>query len=572
MDMWRKIIGVALLLMFLMIVFMGMEKATFFQPLKEAFQTDTVATGVLNYGAMGKILKNIGYVNLVDNDEKRFVRTENGDLPTEEDLELIPFQKKRKVDEYLYKAQRNVDQDTLKQFFPNGLKQKKGWPVLAIKLPPEQLYDPQVGIIANRAKQGRSWERKAAVAFIKDGQVVYSSLAGLRVHGGLRRVVKPFQSYRLHFRKKYGIESIPAGVIFNKSGPIKTLVVSMTDWPPGQPINTPLSYDVSERMGCIVPEAKLVEVYLNGTSIGMAYVTEHLSRRQFDQYFTGKDFLFFKFRGKSTQQDERLYLRRFWAYAKDKKTFSMKKVASSIDIDNFTRHVFSWIYNGTTDACQGVGFMDTADANAKLRWINWDMDQSYYDVHGEMYHMVRESWEQEGVGLVYRKGSNYCDRSVLFTRLINESREYREYYGTVFSEILNHRLTEDFLLARVKYYGDMLAAYGDPHEDYIAMLSKFMHNRAEFLRREMVKQLGFVGPYTCQVQLPAHQRVIIDGFSYSTPYSGSYFQGQQVSLEPAEESNEAFAYWLVDGRKVSTRHLVHQIAKATHIEAVFYNN
>jgi hypothetical protein len=567
----RVIIQLALVLLLLLAFFYGMEKADFFQPLKRACQTDTVATGVLNYGAMGKILKALGYVDLVDNDGKRFIRTDHGDASAGEDLAVIPFQKKRKVDEYLYKVHPGGKRDRLQHFFPHGLTQKKNWPVLAIKLPPEHLYDRKTGIVANKDKQGRDWERKADVAFIKDGEVVFSSSVGLRVHGGKRRIVKPFQSYRLHFRKKYGSQSIPAGIVLDQPTPIRTLVVQMADWPERQPINNPLAYDISGKMGCIVPSAQLVEVYLNGVSEGMAYITEHLSRRQFDQYYSRKDYVFYKYRGQFTPQDERLFTRHFWVPATDKKTFSMQKVASSIDLDNFTRHVFSWVFSGTTDACQGVAVMDTAGADAKLRWINWDMDQSYWDRMSELYQVKRENWQQEGLELIYKR-NNFCDRSVLFTRLIDESREYREYYGRVFSEILNHRLTEDFLLQRVRYYGEMLASFGDPHEDYVAMLGKFMHNRAEFLRREMVEQLGFVGPYTCQVQLPAGQRILIDGFDYSSPYSGRYFQGQRIDLEPAEEGRETFAYWLVDGQKISGLRLSHVIARDTHIEAVFHNN
>ncbi|MDP3479826.1 MAG: CotH kinase family protein [Desulfoprunum sp.] len=518
---------------------------------------------------MGEILKQLGYFRLVDNDEKRFFRTDNESTGETEPLELIPFQKKRRVDEYLYKID---DRDPLQQFFPKGLSQKKNWPILAIKLSNEDLYDSKKGILTHRDKQGRDWERKAEILLIKEGEVLFHSSAGLRVHGGKRRIVKPFQSYRLHFRKKYGISSIPAGLVFENTGPVKTLVVQITDWPAGHPINNPLAYDVSAKMGCIVPETKLVEVYLNGVSAGMAYVTEHLSRRQFDQYFTQKDYLFYKYRGSFTAQDQRLFLRRFWVYANDRKEFSLNKVASSIDIDNFTRHVFSWVFNGATDACQGVGILDTANPDAKLRWINWDMDQSYWDFFAETYHIDRKNWQQTGLELIYKKGENYCDRSVLFTRLIKESREYREYYCTLFSEILNHRLTEDFLLERVNYYRDMLAAYGKPHEEYIEMLTDFMQNRAGFLRQEMVKQLHLAGPYNCTVQIPVGEELLIDGYSYKENYKGYYFEGQKVVLEPAKKHREGFSHWLIDGRKNVSPHLQHVFKNNTTIQAVYQEN
>ncbi len=548
----------------------AVETSVWFAPLKTALQTDTVATGVLNYGELGKILKNLGYVQLVDNDGRRFSQTEkSGENLADARLELIPFQKKRRVDEYVFKARPEGNSKALESFFPHGVKQKEDWPILAIIIPENDLYDADKGILRHRDKQGREWERKAEVIFIDEGRVVFSSAVGLRVHGGKRRLIKPFQSYRLHFRKKYGMEEIPAGLVLAKAGAIKNLVVQMTDWPPGQPMNNPLAYDISAQMGCIVPETKLVEVYLNGTSVGSAFITEHLSRRQWDQYFPGGDYLFYKFRGNFTPQDERLYFRRFWAYVRDKKNFSLEKVASTIDIDNFSRHVFSWVFNGTTDACQGVGFLDTSDPDAKLRWINWDMDHSYWDRFAEKNSVMRSNWQQEGMALIYSAGNDPCDRSILFSRLINESDEYRKYFSALVTETLNHLLTEEFLLARVAYYARMLAQFGTPQQEYIAMLEEFMRHRADFVREEMTLQLGLKGPHLCRVLDPAHQSLLIDGYPYAANYSGRYFKGQKIVLEPDGASQELFSHWLVDGRKVVTHRLEHVVEKEVVIEAVF---
>lgn len=552
------------------VICLAIEMSGYFQPLKQALQSRNVSTGVLNFGEMGKILKHLGYVRLVENDEKRFPRTDREGSLAGEQLEVIPFQKKRLVDEYLYQANPSGNSEILQQFFPTGVRQKKNWPILAVQLPPDDLYGPEKGIITHRDRQGREWERKADVALIEDGELVFYSSAGLRVHGGKRRIIKPFQSYRLHFRKKYGTQAIPAGTLLARTGPLRTLVVQMTDWPPGQPINTPLAYDVSREMGCIVPETRLVEVYLNGASQGMAYVTEHLSRRQFDQYFDDRDYVFYKFRGQFSREDERIYHKRFWEYARDKEEFSLARVATSIDIDNFTRHVFSWVFNGTTDACQGVGVLDVADPKARLHWINWDMDHSYWDRQAETYHKVRQNWQQEGLELIYRDSNNYCDRSVLFTRLINESREYREYYYSLFSEILNHRLTQEFLLERVRHYSEMLTHYGAPHESYIAMLTDFMRNRAVLLRQEMVEQFRLEGPYRCRVQIPGGQSLMIDGHSYGKSYDGWYFGGQSIVVDTAAgNAGEKFSHWLVNGRKIAVPRLRHTVNDNTTIRAVF---
>ena len=109
-----------------------------------------------------------------------------------------------------------------------------------------------------------------------------------------------------------------------------------------------------------------------------------------------------------------------------------------------------------------------------MQWINWDMDHSFFDLKAQSQNLERENWEQEGFRLVYSSHGTNCDRHVLFSRLINESSEYRSYFINIVSEILNHKLNREFLLSRVEYYQKMLGNYGDPRADYIIMLKKYM--------------------------------------------------------------------------------------------------
>lgn len=554
------------------LVLLFLERAPMFAALKKNLQTRAVSTGVLNYGTLGKILKQLCFIRLVDNDEKRFFRTDEEVVEDSNGFEVIPFQKKRRVDEYLYSTHVGGMAVLLPQFFPHGLAQRKKWPVLAINIQPEDLYGVENGILTHRDRRGLDWERKAEVAVVSDNDILFYSAAGLRLHGGKRRFAKGVQDdFRIYFRKDYGVESLPPGSGLDLSEPVRTLVVKTTGWPAGQPMNTPLAFDISRKIGCLVPETTLAEIYLNGVSVGMAYLTGHLSRRQWGQYFGDDEYVFYKYKGEYTARDEKIYHNRFWDVATDRKDFSLKKVAESIDIDNFSRHIFSWVFNGTTDACQGVGILDTTDHEAKLRWINWDMDHSFFDLKAQDSGLTRKNWEQEGLALVYTQ-PHYCDREILFSRLITESSEYREFFASLVTEILNHRLTEGFLLERVNYYQEMLADYGQPHDAYIAMLTEYMRNRSRFLQREMREQLHFHGPFRCEVQIPTGRSMLIDGYKYENNYRGSYFEGQTIILETTGKNRDNFSHWLVNGQRISTSRLQHIVNKQTIIEAVYVTN
>lgn len=423
----RTIIGTGVFSLVLPALFWLLQELAWFRQLRLALQSQTVTTGVLNYGEMGAILKDLGYVRLVANDTGRFPITDGGVDGKWRPLELIPFQKKRLVDEYLYLANPAGRYGLLWQFFPGGLTPKGQWPILAIRLPEEDLLDPATGLLTNREQKGREWERKAEVLIVRDGGPVFYSLVGLRIHGGKRRLLQYLPDYRLSFRKRIGVEVMPVETLPNQDTPVRTLVVKNTDWPADHPMNTPLAFDIAERIGCLVPETSLVELYINGKSIGMAYATEHLSRRQWDQRFSRQDTVFYKFKDDVLASDEKRYHEKFWPVTTARQDFTMERMAKNIDLDNFSRHVFSWALNGTTDFCQGVSLFDPNEHGGRLQWINWDMDQSFYDKDSKILGIDRQSWEQEGIELLTR-AEGTCDRQILFSRLIRESDAYRRYW------------------------------------------------------------------------------------------------------------------------------------------------
>lgn len=547
-----------------------LENSSQFSRLKNSLQCDSISSGILNYGPMGKILKRMDYVQLTANDNTRFKKT--ADRLT--DLELITFQKKRHVNDFLFQATPfHSEQLSRLRGIPNEVKEKPGWPILSIVADNKYLYDPEMGIIANREKKGRLWERKARVSLIEKGQVVFSSAAGLRIHGGKRRTIKPYNSFRLYFRNEYGVESLPDDLLFdNNKIPIRTLVVHTTDWPPKHPLNNPLAYDVARRIGCLAPQTRLVEIYLNNQSLGMGYVTEHFSRKQWQYHLGHKEFAFYKFRGNLSEKDKRMYVNVFWKHTTNRDPLTFKKVGDEIDLDNMSRQIFAWAFCGTTDYCQGVGVFDYQKPKAKLFWLTWDMDHSFYDIGAARKVLSRKNWQQPAFKMFYFKGRHKCGRPKLFSRLMDESPEYRDFYINLITGLLNHRLTREYLLSRVSYYKKMLNDFGSPHSEYIVMLQEFMNNRPDFMRKDMVHYFKLKGPYQVNLLAPADKEFVIDGYSEPGSYRGEYFSGYPCTIHVKENSKNGFSHWLVDGEKKSTDSLRIEVKKETTIEAVFSQN
>lgn len=519
----------------------------YFAEFKQAMQTRMVATGVLDYGAMGKILKQLHLVDFTYNDFKRFKATDESD---EDDIGQATFQKKRRVGDEVFVANPAGHIDFQSTAMVRRVVQKPDWPILSVFIDSDRLYDPVKGIVRHPDQKGREWERLAQVSYIEDGRVIFETYAGLRNHGGLRlRTGKYDHGYKIYFRKRYGLAAVPDGVIFAEHEvPLRTLVVQPTSWPPNYPMNNPLAYDIARKIGSLAPETRLVEIYVNGISQGMSYVTEHLSRRQWGQRFGHDNYVFYKYRADVSYRDEVEYALKFGDIVRETKKFTYDYVNSKIDLENLANQIVVWAFGGVTDFCQGVGIYDLDDPQAKMAWLTWDLDHSFYDFHGGPF-AGRANWQQPGFSLVYGDGDQ-CFRTTLFSRLMKESPKFRQLFIARTVDQLNHVLTAEFLLERVAYYDRMLQLFGRSYPVYIGILTEFMKNRPEFLRRDMAKRFGLNGPFTCKVEASTAAPLLIDGHDYERAYTGRYFASTPLRLEVAAEQRPGFSHWLINGREV----------------------
>lgn len=91
---------------------------------------------------------------------------------------------------------------------------------ISIILPHESLHGEN-GIITNSTKSGRKWERECSFEIIDpNGNFQTQANCAIRVHGGYSRYALKKLSYRMYFRKKYGVPQLDYSV-FKNSGQTK---------------------------------------------------------------------------------------------------------------------------------------------------------------------------------------------------------------------------------------------------------------------------------------------------------------------------------------------------------------
>ncbi len=158
---------------------------------------------------------------------------------------------------------------------------------VSLYVPPDDLQGEGVGILRYRLRHGPSWERAGWISFFENGNLVFSGGAGVRVHGGGSRKSENPQSFRLFFRRRYGLERLPAGVAFggDHNHPLKRLILH-NDARPWLTQDflfhfvNPLGYDVARALGNITPATRPVRFYLNGHFDGVYVLTEHFDSRR----------------------------------------------------------------------------------------------------------------------------------------------------------------------------------------------------------------------------------------------------------------------------------------------------
>ena len=424
-------------------------------------------------------------------------------------------------------------------------------PVLAIDIENSDLYSERNGILTNFDGHGREWERLGFVRLFKNGEPVFSTFSGIRLQGGDPGRRKGLINFRLYFREEYGTSQIETDAIFDDAVTrIKRLAVKRSQWDQW-PLNGAISYDVARRAGGLAPPTEICLLYLNGKDLGLYYLVPHLGEKQIGLMLPDQNFQYFRIRGARRDADL-IFLRGYIDKIKQPGLMDEQYASQYFDIDNLVRLFFSYIINGTGDFCQGV-LLKGSGSDSKYFWYGWDFDHSFADVPVEITKtedLSRHRWEQPpsfAGFLKYDQGRkpHHCEQGNLFKRLLNEDPEFREKTKHLFTSIVNHRVTHDFIAQLLDAYEQKLTVIEYPGgEEYIELLREFFARRIPFLVDEMAQHYPTDPAIVCQVTSDIYP-VMVDGHKKEGPYTGYYFPGSTLAVESGSSGD--ISYWRVNG-------------------------
>ncbi len=573
--MQRKLLIILFLTAFTGVAYL-IEKADGFKDTKTRLQKITLPSTPTKLGKRATLLEQLGLVYVFPKDYSKYYDPNTGQSNFDHVISLdspLPAYRQSWIDHRQIPLEAYPSSTVLDpEITASGL------PILSVVVADKDLNDPETGIITNRKRKGKEWERPCFISYYNNGQLLFASGAGIRIHGG-SKYKRPMESLRFYFRKAYGYDQFQPGIIFNnQSIPIKQVIARIEN----RYANL-LALDLSRRIGCLTPEVHPVVVYLNGKKFGKRYaLIEHLDKDWLRSHFGHDDFILLRTTGHPEMRKISSAYQKLkkWVYDTDIR-MTMAEVDKRVDIRNLSLWFVSQFFTADNDMYQGPLLRDRTKPDARWFWVNWDMDQSFVNPYEadvkilwqqslNMHNVIRNP-KRDRKNPRTARFQNKDPRAILFRRLSSEDPDYKIYFERLFMDTLNHKINPPYLNAWLDRQRDAILPLNTDDRAFFQTLAEFLQHRPAYLRKMMRTYYDSPESHSCDVFGPIDQGITIDGYPSELPYKGWYFEGSQITLQIDPGKHHRLVGWRINGRIINSTEsqFSHTVMAPVRIEPIF---
>ena len=556
----RRLVLIFLSLAIAGLALAGVERLA---PVREA--AELVRRGDLQRSDFGsrKLLRSLNRLGVIHPDFRLAVTRRDGQLPPK--------------NAYRYSKRRMPPEEMPSTLAVPPRVRRAGVPVISLVLSPADY----AGLVRQPDRRGRRAERFTYVSYFDRGELLFASGAGLRVHGGLSRLVSPNKSFRLYFREDLGAAEFAPGILFDPGAePLRRIVLhndvrtdrSGADWH----FIRPLGFDIAERFGAPVPRTSPAWLMVNGRRLGVYVLTEYLDRHYLESRFGHSEFMLVRERKNPGDVPlelgpEEVYRElRHWVSSHPRR-LEMDTAAEVINVENLSRWFLAMLFCGATDSLQGPAILDLRRPDARWRWITWDMDHAFKEEW--LVDPGTPPWEIDVLPSIVLHSGREAEgehQRALRSRILGsllETRRYRRYLGHLYQDISNHQVTPEFLRARFEHYRRTAAELGLENAAFNANVSPYLENRPRVMRDQLGRYLQMGESWRVTVEANERCPVTVDDREKRGRYVGWYFSGSRATIEPTEGC-ASFSHWTVNGVIVEGRTLARRVRENLDIRVV----
>ena len=323
-------------------------------------------------------------------------------------------------------------------------------PVVSIVTDPDNLWSDETGIYVqgNHDNYNQRWERPATITYI-NGDKGFTMDCGLKLHGNGTRVSYEKKSFRVHFKGKYGADTLNYNLFNNGVASFDSLILRAgEDYRYSIFRNEMASMFMYRYMPSLITQnGQYCSLYLNGEYFGIYYLQERLTEYNAAQHsgVSEDDVIVEAF---NPAPGTELYELMQFAKNNDLSVqANYQYIADRIDMESFTDWLIYEAYVGNTDIIANVRYVK-AGKDAKWRISPYDFDWSMR-VHGGSFERVISDYHWYTSWLIQGVVENEGYREYFLDRLAyhlkytfkaeNMSAIYKEYYAIIKPEVSMER-------------------------------------------------------------------------------------------------------------------------------------
>lgn len=469
-------------------------------------------------------------------------------------------------------------------------------PVLSLVVDPDDLYDPETGLLTFPLEKGREWERSVEITFFDHGQAAFHIPAGIRVHGHGSRVYEKL-SYRLYFRREYGANRLEYPIFDREISSLQNQASGAGDisfkrlvlHAGGQDFPTPerghnwtllrnqLVPALAEQTNNYTIQTRPALVFMNGEPGGVYQI-----RNFVDEWFFADNYNIESIDIIDTHDlDAELGLDpdtleskivAGWDSEKIKAWFDWEwllnfvnthdlndaanyaYLETQVDMPNLIDYLFLELYVANKDWPQNnQRQFRSKTQGGKWRWFIWDVDFSFglspwgdYDTDMIDWLYSTDEWNLDQASLLFRK--------------LLETERFRSLFLARSADLLNTVLAPDKVVKQIdelaaeirpaiRYEEALWSSSGD-WETSVGYLKEFARRRPDILRSQFLSHFGLPGTARIELNPPTGGEgyLAVNGMLLpAESWGGEYFQGIPITITAAPAKGFCFVGWQEDG-------------------------
>jgi hypothetical protein len=434
-------------------------------------------------------------------------------------------------------------------------------PKLSLIVDPDDLWHDDGGIYVNYLERGREWERPVTLTYVTgEGETGFQLGAGLRVHGELTRWFSDKKSLRLYFRDDYGPTKLNYPIFGADGSPSEgratafDVLILHNGAKDLRLFRNPLADRLAAEVGGFSSRSQPALLFINGEPWGIYNIREPIDQRFLQEnYAIPSADLSDTPNIRSRQSEEQravdlVHWEHFMEFVESNDLSdpaNYEYLKTQIDLENFVDYYLLEMFIGNTDwPHHNVHQFRPRTPGGRWEWIVWDSDRAFDRVDRQMVQHVLVATHR------------YGERMELLINKLLANPEFRNLFITRAADLLNTSLGTATVQTQI---ADLVGQLNQDiqieenrwdisgnWEDTLDHIYNFAEERPDMMRQHFIDSLGLEGTS----QLTFNQAGDVPGWvvvnktePQELPWTGTYFQGSEISLQAIPPDGYGFAGW-----------------------------